>query len=304
MTEYSSGDFLRLDTVSLDEIRGLLEATREMKGSPYRDSLSQRSLGMIFQKRSTRTRVSFEAGMTQLDGHAVFLGQDDIQLGRGETVGDTARSLSGYVDGLMARVYSYSDVEALAEHADVPVVNGLSDLNHPCQALADSYTLLEHFGSLDGLEFTWLGDGNNVCHSLLHVLPRFGVDVTVATPQEHSPDTDVVERSRKLAADDGGGTVELTDDAEEAVDGADAVYTDTWVSMGEDGKSEEEFHPYQANTELLSRAADDHVFMHCLPAHRGKEVTDDVVDGSHSVVWRQAENRMHAQKALLEQMLI
>lgn len=303
MTEYSGEDFLRLDTVSLDELQGLLDATAEMKENPFRTTLSQRSLGMIFQKRSTRTRVSFEVGMTQLDGHAVFLSQDDIQLGRGETVGDTARSLSGYVDGLMARVYSYDDVEALAEHADVPVVNGLSDFNHPCQALADTYTLLESFDVLEGLNFTWLGDGNNVCHSLLHALPRFGVDVTVATPPEHMPDSDVVERSRKLADEDGGGGIELTEDAEAAVYDADAVYTDTWVSMGEDGKSEEDFHPYQANTDLLSHAADSHVFMHCLPAHRGKEVTDDVVDGGHSVVWRQAENRLHAQKALLEQLL-
>lgn len=299
MTEYSGEDYLRLDEVSVEEVLGLLESTEEMKSSPFRDSLSDRSLGMLFQKRSTRTRVSFEVGMTQLGGHAVFLGQDDIQLGRGETVGDTARSLSRYVDCLMARVYSYDDVEALAEAADVPVVNGLSDFNHPCQALADAYTIRESFDGFDGLELAWLGDGNNVCHSLLHLLPRLGVDVRVATPEDHRPADDVVSRAREMSEDEGGGDVSSTTEAAEAVRDADVVYTDTWVSMGEEGKGEEVFHPYQANSELLARASDDHVFMHCLPAHRGKEVTDEVVDGEHSVVWRQAENRMHAQKALL-----
>ncbi|MDZ7687615.1 MAG: ornithine carbamoyltransferase [Halobacteriales archaeon] len=292
-------NFVRLDELPKSLVRELLDETREIKDDPPTDEpLRRATLGTVYQKRSTRTRVSFEAGMNRLGGDAVFLSADDIQLGRGETIGDTARALSRYVDGLMARVHGHDEIEALAEHADVPVIDGLSDFNHPCQALADAFTLEEAKGSLDGLHVTWLGDGNNVCHSLLHILPRFGADVTVGTPDDHRPDADVVETARGFA-DESGATVTLTDDAREAVEGADAVYTDTWVSMGEEGKDASAFEPFQANTDLLSRADDEHIFMHCLPAHRGHEVTDEVIDGPHSVVWTQAENRMHAQMSLL-----
>lgn len=296
-------NFVRLDELPKSLVRELLDETGEIKDEPPTDEpLRRATLGTVYQKRSTRTRVSFEAGMNTLGGDAVFLSADDIQLGRGETIGDTARALSGYVDGLMARVHGHDEIEALAEHADVPVINGLSDFNHPCQALADAFTLEEAKGSLDGLGVTWLGDGNNVCHSLLHVLPRLGVDMTVATPDEHRPDAEVVETARGFAKE-AGATVMLTDDPREAVEDADAVYTDTWVSMGEEGKEASAFEPFQANAELLSEADDDHVFMHCLPAHRGHEVVDEVIDGPRSVVWTQAENRMHAQMALLVRLL-
>jgi ornithine carbamoyltransferase len=295
-------DFVRLDTLPKSLVRELLEETRELKDEPPTDEpLRRATLGTVYQKRSTRTRVSFEAGMNTLGGDAVFLSTDDIQLGRGETIGDTARALSGYVDGLMARVHGHDEIEALAEHADVPVINGLSDFNHPCQALADAFTVKEKKGSLE-VRIAWLGDGNNVCQSLLHLFPRFGAEVTVATPEKHRPDTDVIETARDFA-DENDGSVSITDDPEDAVEDADVVYTDAWVSMGEEGKDDSAFEPFQANAELLSGADDDHVFMHCLPAHRGHEVTDEVMDGPNSVVWTQAENRMHAQMALLLRLL-
>lgn len=295
--------FVRLDELPKSLVRELLDETREIKGDPPTDEpLRRATLGTVYQKRSTRTRVSFEAGMNRLGGDAVFLSADDIQLGRGETIGDTARALSRYVDGIMARVHGHDEIEALAEHAEVPVINGLSDFNHPCQALADAFTLEEAKGSLDGLRLAWLGDGNNVCHSLLHTLPRFGAEVRVATPDEHRPDAGVVETARGFA-DENGGSVTLTDDPREAVEDADAVYTDAWVSMGEEGKEASAFEPFQVNSSLLSCADEDHVFMHCLPAHRGQEVVDEVIDGPRSVVWRQAENRMHAQMALLVRLL-
>ena len=301
----SMENFVRLDELPKSLVRGLLDEAHKIKDEPPTDEpLGRATLGTVYQKRSTRTRVSFEAGMNTLGGDAVFLSSDDIQLGRGETIGDTARALSRYVDGLMARVHGHDEIEALAEHADVPVINGLSDFNHPCQALADAFTLEEANGkgSLDSTRVAWLGDGNNVCHSLLHVLPRFGVDMAVATPDGHRPDDGVVETAREFA-DENDGAVTVTDDPEDAVEDADAVYTDTWVSMGEEGKDASAFEPFQANAELLSGADDDHVFMHCLPAHRGQEVTDEVIDGPHSVVWTQAENRMHAQMALLVELL-
>jgi len=301
MTELDG--FVRLDTLPKGFVRGLIEETRALKtDTPTDEPLNRATLGTVYQKRSTRTRVSFEAGMNTLGGDAVFLSSDDIQLGRGETVADTARALSRYVDGIMARVSAHDDIEALDEHASVPVINGLSDFNHPCQALADAFTLEQAKGSLDDLRLAWLGDGNNVCHSLLHILPRFGVDVRVATPDEHRPEASVAETAHEFA-DQNDGAVTVTDNPGEAVEDADAVYTDTWVSMGEEGKEASVFEPYRAEPALLDAADDDHIFMHCLPAHRGHEVVDEVIDGSHSVVWEQAENRMHAQMALLVRLL-
>lgn len=303
-------DFVRLDTLSTSLLRDLIDATNEMKDDPPTDEpLRGATLGTVYQKRSTRTRVSFEAGMNQLGGDAVFLSSDDIQLGRGETIADTARALSRYVDGLMARVHGHDEVEELAEHADVPVINGLSDFNHPCQALADAFTLAETKGdgtheALEGLTLAWLGDGNNVCQSLLHTLPRLGVSMRIGTPGEHRPEDAVVERARELADEAGSdASIELTDDPERAVEGADAVYTDTWVSMGEEGKDASAFEPFQVDESTFSVTDEDAVFMHCLPAHRGHEVNDEVMDGPRSVVWRQAENRMHAQKVLLVRLL-
>ncbi|MDY6779562.1 MAG: ornithine carbamoyltransferase [Halobacteria archaeon] len=295
-------DYLRIDDLSAEEIRGLLDETAETKREPVTDELENRNLGMVFQKRSTRTRVSFEVGMNQLGGDAVFLSSDDLQLGRGETVADTSRALSRYVDALMARVYDHSDVVELAEHSDVPVVNGLSDFNHPCQALSDLFTVSEAKGSLEGVSLAWLGDGNNVCHSLLHGSSLVGMNVRVATPEEHEPDADVVGRAREYA-EESGSTVMTTNDPLEAVEGADVVYTDSWISMGDDDKEEEVFEEFRVDSELTSHAADDYLFMHCLPAHRGKEVTDEVIDGENSVVWEQAENRMHTQKALLKRLV-
>lgn len=295
MPDLEGRDFLSLEDYSPDEIQHILsraEAVKDGEWGPRRPA----TLAMIFQKRSTRTRVSFEAGMNQLGGDAVFLSQDDLQLGRGETIADTARSLARYVDAVMARVYSHSDVVELARHSDVPVINGLSDYNHPCQALADLHTIKEVKGFDSSL--AWVGDGNNVCHSLLHGCSKLGMDITVATPEGYEPSGDVVERAEEWASES-GGEVETTHDPVEAVTDKDVVYTDSWVSMGDEDKDVEEFREFQVNSELVGHAADDYVFMHCLPAHRGREVTDDVIDGGHSVVWRQAENRLHVQKALL-----
>ncbi|MDY7082016.1 MAG: ornithine carbamoyltransferase, partial [Halobacteria archaeon] len=228
---------------------------------------------------------------------AVFLSEDDIQLGRGETIADTARALSRYVDALMARVYDHSDIEELAEYADVPVVNGLSDFNHPCQAVSDLVTMSEVKGNLN-IQMAWVGDGNNVCHSLLHACSKMGVDIRVGTPADFEPADEVVENARAFA-DSSGGSVEMTNDAIEAVQDADVIYTDTWMSMGDSDKDLEKFEPFQVNAELVEHAADDYTFMHCLPAHRGHEVTDEIMDGENSVVWQQAENRTHTQKALL-----
>jgi len=303
-------EFVRLDTLSKPLLCDLIDETEEMKRDPPTgEPLRGMTLGTVYQKRSTRTRVSFEVGMNQLGGDAVFLSSDDIQLGRGETIGDTARALSRYVDGLMARVHGHGDIEKLSENATVPVINGLSGFNHPCQALADAFTLAETEGegtadALNGLTVAWVGDGNNVCHSLLHLLPRLGVSVRVGTPEKHRPKGGVLKRGRELAKEAGSdATVEVTDDPERAVKGADAVYTDTWVSMGEEGKDASDFETFQVNEGLFEEVSEEAVFMHCLPAHRGHEVTDEVIDGSDSVVWRQAENRMHAQKALLRRLL-
>ncbi|MDY6775143.1 MAG: ornithine carbamoyltransferase [Halobacteria archaeon] len=307
----SLSDFIGLDSVSRHTLRHLLDEARRMKsqyeemdGHPH-PPLGDRTLGMVFQKPSTRTRVSFETGMTQLGGHAVYLSENDIQLRRGETVADTARALSGYVDGIMARVHDHGDVLELAEHADVPVINGLSDYNHPCQALADFFTIQEVKGDLDEVDIAWVGDGNNVCHSLLHASSKLGSNIRVATPEGLEPDSETVENSRSFA-EESGSEVLLTHDPSEAVNDADVIYTDAWVSMGDDNREEklEKFDGFQVNSDLLGDADDSYVFMHCLPAHRGEEVTDEVMDGDHSVIWRQAENRMHVQKSVLKRLLL
>ena len=290
--------FLSLADWSTDEIRGLLGLAAIVKKEPerYRNALAGKTLAMLFQKNSTRTRVSFEVGMFQLGGHALFLSGSVMQLGRGETVPDTARVLSRYVDGIMARVYAHADVEALTE-GSVPIINGLSDKLHPCQVLADLQVIEEHKGRLDGLTLAYVGDGNNMAHSLINGCTKVGMAVRIATPEGYEPDVEIVEAARKA-----GGSVEVMRDAGAAVDGVDAVYTDVWASMGQEEEHAARvklFADYQVNEELFARAAKDAVFLHCLPAHRGEEVTDGVVDHPRSIVFDEAENRLHAQKAVM-----
>jgi ornithine carbamoyltransferase len=263
---------------------------------PYRP-LRGRTLAMVFQKPSNRTRVSFEVGMYQLGGHALHLSPEEIQIGKRETPSDTGRVLARYIDAIMVRTFDHGDLEELAAAADVPVVNGLSDTHHPCQALADLMTAREEFGSVEGTSISYVGDGNNVAHSLAIACALSGAELTIAHPEGHGPEREIVELAGSL-----GAAPHLTEDPGEAVRGAKAVYTDVWASMGQEGEAEErkeKFAPYQVDERLMSLAAEDAIFLHCLPAHRGQEVTAGVIDGPRSRVFDQAENRLHAQKALL-----
>jgi ornithine carbamoyltransferase len=288
-------DLVDIDDLTTDELHAVLDraaAIKDAHGAGEADRpLSDRTLAMVFEKPSTRTRVSFETGMTQLGGHAIFLGPDDIHLGHGEPVRDTARAVSRYVDFIMARVFDHADVVELAEYASVPVVNGLSDDAHPCQTLADLLTVRETFG-LDA-SVAWVGDGNNVCQSFVLGAAMTDLDVTVATPAGHGVDEDVLNRAAGL-----GGRPETIHDPHEAVADAEVVYTDVWVSMGEEDEREEklrDFEGFQVTTDL----AGDRAVMHCLPAHRGEEITDEALESDTAIVWDQAENRLHAQKGLL-----
>jgi ornithine carbamoyltransferase len=257
---------------------------------------------MIFQKPSTRTRVSFEVGMFQLGGSALFLGADSIQIHRGETIADTAKVLSRYVDGIMARVFAHQDVVDLARHGSVPVINGLSDQLHPCQALADFFTLLERRGKLDGAKLAYVGDGNNVCHALMLGAVKLGVAMSVAAPAGYQPNPLILKSALRDAQKEGTPPPVVTTDPLEAVRGADVVYTDVWTSMGQEAESAarvKAFHGFMVTPKMMAAAAKDAVFMHCLPAHRGEEVAAEVVDGPQSVVFDEAENRLHVQKALL-----
>jgi ornithine carbamoyltransferase len=295
--------FLTLKDVSTDQWKELFDLSTDVKKNPakYRESLSGKTLGMIFQKSSTRTRVSFEVGMYQLGGHALFLSSNDIQIGRGETIADTARVLSRMVDIIMARVFGHDIVEDLAKYGSVPVINGLSDFSHPCQGVADYFTLFERWGDCKGRKIAYIGDGNNVCHSLLYGAAALGMHMTVGAPDGYKPDGNVVQFSKDLAAKNGGSVAILTDPCETIRD-ADAVYTDVWASMGQEKEYYERkkiFADYQINGKLFSLAKKDALFLHCLPAHRGDEVTDEVIDSRNSVVWDEAENRLHCQKAIL-----
>ena len=272
----------------------------QKEGIPH-PLLKGKTLGMIFSKSSTRTRVSFEVGMYQLGGHALFLSSNDIQLGRGETIHDTAKVLSRYLDGIMIRTYRQDDVEALAEFGSIPIINGLTDLLHPCQVLADLLTIKEHCGALKGKKLAYVGDGNNMAHSLLFGGAKCGMEVAVATPAAYKCDEEVVKKAIEDAKATGAKIV-ITEDPKEAVKDADAVYTDTWVSMGQEDQKAEKvkaFSPYQVNDGLFALAKKDAIFLHCLPAYRGIEVTDSVIDGPQSVIFDEAENRLHAQKAVL-----
>ena len=289
------------------EIEKLLDLGAQIKGRPddWRTALSGRSLAMIFEKSSTRTRVSFEAGMFQLGGLGMFLSSRDLQLGRGEPISDTARVLSRYTDGIMARTYAHSTVEELARFASVPVINGLSDLLHPCQALADFLTIRERFGTARGFGLCYVGDGNNVAHSLLLTGAKLGARVSVVTPPGFEPKPEVVEWA-EAAARETGGSILVTTSLEEGAAGARAVYTDVWASMGQEAEAAErakKFEPYRVTRRVMEMAEPDAIFLHCLPAHRGEEVAADVIDSGSSAVFDQAENRLHAQKGLLVTLL-
>ncbi len=298
-------DVLCLQDFTREEIETILKTAEMMKiwnkiGKPHR-VLEGKTLAMIFQKPSTRTRISFEVGIYQLGGYGLYLNANDLQLRRGETIADTARVLSRYVDGIMARVFDHKDVEDLAKYASVPVINGLSDFSHPCQALADYQTILEKKGRIQGLKVVYVGDGNNVAHSLMIAGTKLGANVVVATPEGFEPDERVIKWAERNAAES-GGSFELLHDPVQAVKDADVIYTDVWASMGQEAEAEERrkiFQPFQVNKELVKHAKPDYIFMHCLPAHRGEEVTDDVIDSPNSVVFDQAENRLHAQKAVM-----
>ena len=296
-------DLISIHDLLADDVAHLFGLAAAMKKRPaeFRTALAGKILAMIFEKSSTRTRVSFEAGMTQLGGAAQFLSSRDIQLGRGEPVSDTARVLSRYVDGIMARTFAHQTVLDLATYATVPVINGLTDLLHPCQALTDYFTMLERFGTLKGLKLGYVGDGNNMAHSLMFGGPKCGVDVTVATPQGYGPDPEVTRRAMNDAAAAGTKLV-VTHVMDEAVSGAHVVYTDVWASMGREDERERrlaDFGGWTVTNALMSLADPEAVFMHCLPAHRGEEVASEVCDGPRSVIYDEAENRLHVQKAIL-----
>jgi len=296
---------LSIADLSAEEIWQVLNLARELKEEWQKGGnkpiLKGKTLGMIFQKPSLRTRVSFEMGMIHLGGQALYLSPAEIKLGARESVPDVARVLSRYVDGIMARVFAHSDVQELAAYSRVPVINGLSDYNHPCQALSDLFTIWEKRGKLKDLKLAYVGDGNNVATSLLFAAAKVGMDMALASPEGYELSDDVVDLGQGFAAQS-GSKIELGRDPAAAVRGADVIYTDVWVSMGQEEGTErrlKDFVPYQVNAALVAQARPDVIVMHCLPAHRGQEITDEVADGSHSVLFDQAENRMHAQKAIL-----
>jgi ornithine carbamoyltransferase len=296
-------DFLSVDDLTPPELADLLELSARVKADPDASAtaLAGRAVGLIFEKPSTRTRVSFEVAVTSAGGHAVVLSSSELQLGRGETIEDTGRVLSRYLDAIVLRTFEQERLEVLAGAATVPVVNSLSDFEHPCQALADLLTVAERRGSLAGTTLTYLGDGNNVAHSLLLGGAMTGMHVRVATPPGFEPIPQIVHRAEEIAQET-GGSVALVPEPIEAASGADVLYTDVWASMGQETEADERalvFPAYQMNQKLVDVANDDVVVLHCLPAHRGQEITAEVIDGPHSAVWDQAENRMHTQKALL-----
>jgi ornithine carbamoyltransferase len=294
-------DFLSIPDYTRDELLGLFALAERMRNGTYADKpLAGKSLAMIFMKSSTRTRVSFEVGTWQLGGHALFLSPRDVQLGRGEPVADTARVLSRYVDGIMIRTFAHSEVEELAKYATVPVINGLTDLLHPCQILADLLTIRQHLGTIDGRKVAWIGDGNNMANSWINGAYRLGFDLTLACPEGYEPDKEILERAQEAA------NVRVVRDPAEAVEGADVVNTDVWASMGQEEEQavrEKAFKGYIVDDALMSRAQQDAIFLHCLPAHRGEEVAASVIDGPQSVVWDEAENRLHIQKAIMANLM-
>jgi ornithine carbamoyltransferase len=296
-------DFLSIHDLSLYEFSQILDMTEKIKKQPqrFRDKLNNKVLAMIFQKPSLRTRMTFEVGMLQLGGEAVYLGPSDIQMGTRETPHDVGKNMERWVDGIMIRTFAHQEVIDLAETTHIPVINALTDLLHPCQAMADFFTLRESYKDLTNLKLAYIGDGNNVCHSLLFAAAKSGCQMSVATPKKYEPDPEIVKQA-KLDAKETGASFHITNDPVKAADSADAVYTDVWASMGQEKEKEKRakiFAPFQVNRKLMAKAKSDALFMHCLPAHRGEEVTDEVIDSAQSVVFEQAENRLHVQKVIM-----
>ena len=297
-------DFLRLWDFSSKEIYFILRRSLELKSGKDANKcpLIGKSIGLIFEKASTRTRVSFEVGIYQLGALAIYMNPNEIQLGRGETIHDTAKVLSRYMDAVVIRTFNHDALIDFAASSSIPVVNGLSDLHHPCQALADLMTILERKGRLKDLHLTYIGDGNNVAHSLIEAASKMGIHLTIACPEGYEPDSQIFQEAKTVAKSE----IKIVRDTKEAADNADVLYTDVWVSMGQEREAKEKkkkFRGYQLNSKILSYAKKDAVVLHCLPAHRGEEITDDVMDGPQSAVFDQAENRLHTQKALLEFLL-
>lgn len=297
--------FISIHDITTEEFHALLDLAirlkKETKAGIAHPILKGKSLGMIFTKSSTRTRISFEVGMYQLGGHPLYLNANDMQLGRGESIYDTANVMSRFVDGIMIRTFAHQDVLDLAKYGTVPVINALTDDLHPCQAMADLMTVYEHKGKLEGLKLAYVGDGNNVAHSLLYACAKAGMHMSVATPKGYACAEEVVENA-KADAKETGSRILITNDPEEAVAGADVVCTDTWTSMGQEAEKAERvkiFKDYQVNAALFAKSKEDSVFIHCLPAYRGYEVTEDVIDGPRSIIFDEAENRLHAQKAIM-----
>ena len=297
-------DFIEIHDYTADEVLEIFELARDMKAAPkkFSGTLQGQTLAMIFEKSSTRTRVSFEVGMFQMGGHALFLSSRDIQIGRGEPIRDTAKVLSRYVDGIMARTFAHKTVTDLAEHASVPVINGLTDLSHPCQVLADYFTAWEKFGGeLKGRKIAWIGDGNNMAHSLMFGAPKVGMHIAVATPPGYAPDPNVIAQATADARAAGTQMI-LTNSMDEAVRDADIIETDVWASMGQEDEAEKrrrDFDGWMVDADLMAKAKKQAIFLHCLPAHRGEEVAAEVIDGPQSVIFDEAENRLHVQKAIM-----
>ena len=297
MSDRPHRDFLAIPDFTSAELLSLFDLAERMRRREYTARpLAGKTLAMIFMKASTRTRVSFEVGTYQLGGHALFLSPRDVQLGRGEPIADTARVLSRYVDGIMIRTFAHQDVEELAKYADVPIINGLTDLLHPCQILADLLTVRQHLGTFVGKKVAWIGDGNNMANSWINAAYRLGFELSLACPEGYEPADHLIARAQ------GSTKITVTRDPQEAVEGAHVVNTDVWASMGQEDeqkKRERDFAGYTVSNELMAHASPDAIFLHCLPAHRGEEVTADVIDGPQSRVWDEAENRLHVQKAIM-----
>jgi len=301
-------DLISIHDLTADQVAAILDTAIKVKSNPedYQDFLAGCTMAMIFEKPSLRTRVSFETGMTQLGGHAIYLGPNDISLGKRESVPDIARTLDRMVDIIMARTFAHESVTTLAEYADGPVINGLSDYSHPCQVLADFQTIMEVKDKLQGLTLAYVGDGNNMAHSLMFIGAKTGVNVRIIGPKGYEPRADVVALATEDARET-GAIITVTSDLDAGVKGADVVYTDVWASMGMEAEAEQRkaiFRPYQVNSALMAKAKEDAIFMHCLPAHRGDEVTDEVIESAQSVVFDEAENRLHAQKAVILRLMI
>lgn len=304
--DFAGRDFLALTDFSSEELLYMLDVADYLKaekkaGRPI-DILKGKTLGMIFEKSSTRTRVSFETGMYYLGGYALFLSGNDSQIGRGEPIPDTARVLSRYLNGIMIRTFAHERVEELAKYASIPVINGLTDLLHPCQVMADAQTIREHKGRLKGLKFAFIGDGNNMAHSLMNMGAKFGMEVAIACPSSHMPDQAIVDLAQQVARENGGSVEICVDNISAAAKNADVLCTDAWTSMGQEEEKlqrQKDFAGYQINADLLKQAKDDALVMHCLPAYRGQEITEDVFEGPQSVIFDEAENRLYAQMAVM-----